>query len=94
MIKKRPYEQQQQEPAPQNVIGGEELPEIISNPGDQHWLENSDELKPKKAKDSDKKKEGFEKAMDEMETWLEKSKGKQKTAVISAMKKLPDSVTL
>lgn len=76
--KKRPYEQQQQEPAPQNVIGGEELPEIISNPGDQHWLENSDELKPKKAKDSDKKKEGFEKAMDEMETWLEKSKGKQK----------------
>lgn len=74
----RPYEQQKEEPPAQNVVGGEELPELITDPGDKRWLENSDELKPEKAKDKEKKKDGFGKAVDEMETWLQKSKGKHK----------------
>ena len=92
--KKRPYEQQQQEPAPQNVIGGEELPEIISNPGDQHWLENSDELKPKKLKTATRRKRALKKPWMKWKPGWRNQKASRKTAVISAMKKLPDSVTL
>jgi len=72
----RPYEQQREEPAPENVINGENLPELITDPSDKRWLENSDALKPKKNKD--KKEGGYAKAVNEMETWLQKSKGKTK----------------
>ncbi len=74
--KNRPYEQQKEEPAPQNIISGEELPQIISDPSSEQWLKKSDQLTPEK--DKEKKKEGYPKAIEEMETWLQKSKGKQK----------------
>lgn len=76
---KVPYEQQKEEPADNNVVSSEpELPEIQNDPGNEQWLDNADELKPEKAKDKEKKKEGYAKALDEMETWLQKSLGKEK----------------
>lgn len=76
--KERPYENQKEEPAPGNVVDAEELPAIQNDPSEEKWLDNSDELKPEKAKDKGKKKEGYAKALDDMEKWLEKSKGKHK----------------
>ena len=75
----RPYEEQREEPRVENTIDGEdEMPEVAADASKEQWLNNSDELKPEKAKDKEKKKEGYSKAIDEMHKWLQKSKGKVK----------------
>ncbi len=52
--------------------------EIISNPGDQHWLENSDELKPKKLKTATRRKRALEKPWMKWKHGWRNQKGKQK----------------
>ena len=75
----RPYEEQREEPRAENTIDGEdEIPGVAADATQDHWVDDSDELEPEKAKDKEKKKEGYSKAIDEMHKWLQKSKGKVK----------------
>lgn len=75
----RPYDEQREEPRAENTIDGEgEIPGVAADATRDHWVGDSDELEPEKAKDKEKKKNGYGKAMDEMHKWLQKSKAKVK----------------
>ena len=75
----RPYDEQREEPRAENTIDGEgEIPGVAADATRDHWVSDSDELEPEKAKDKEKKKNGYGKAMDEMHKWLQKSKAKVK----------------
>ena len=93
----RPHEEQREEPRAENTIDGEEaMPEVAADATKEQWLNNSDELKPEKAKDKEKKKDGYGKAIDEMHKWLQKSKGKIKgeSYFVKERGKVRDLVTL
>ena len=75
----RPYEEQREKPRAENTIDGEdEIPGVAADATQDHWVDDSDELEPEKAKDKEKKKEGYGKAIEDMHKWLQKGKGKVK----------------
>ncbi len=93
----RPYEEQREEPRAENTIDGEdEIPGVAADATQDHWLDNSDELAPEKAKDKDKKKEGYSKAIEDMHKWLQKGKGKVKgeSYFVTERGSIKDFVTL
>ena len=93
----RPYEEQREEPRAENTIDGEEeIPGVAADATQDHWVNDSDELEPEKAKDKEKKKEGYGKAIEEMHKWLTKSKGKIKNEsyFVTERGRVRDFVTL
>ena len=93
----RPYEEQREEPRAENTIDAEdEIPGVAADATQDHWVNDSDELEPEKAKDKEKKKDGYGKAIDEMHKWLQKSKGKIKNEsyFVTERGRVRDFVTL
>ena len=93
----RPYEEQKEEPRAENTIDGEdEIPGVAADATQDHWVGDSDELEPEKAKDKEKKKEGYGKAIEDMHKWLQKGKGKVKgeSYFVTERGRVRDFVTL
>lgn len=93
----RPYEEQKEEPRAENTIDGEdEIPGVVADATQDHWVGDSDELEPEKAKDKEKKKEGYGKAIEDMHKWLQKGKGKVKgeSYFVTERGRVRDFVTL